>query len=90
MDEMAMESLSLSLPLSLVIANFHVEYFERRHWKLQSFNLVLLYKCRWYVLHMVSRCGQLTEEFLHLNNMDPNIQFKMETEKDDELPFVDI
>jgi hypothetical protein len=77
--------------LSPVVANIFMEHFET----LALNNFHLKPKC-WFRFvddtFVVWPHGQssLTSFFNHLNSISPHIQFTMEKEKDNSLPFLDV
>jgi hypothetical protein len=85
------DGVAMGSPLSPVIANFYMEYFEQRALK----SAVLQPKC-WYryvddTFAIWPHGADKLDEFLnHLNNIHPSIKFTMETEEDGKLPFLDI
>jgi hypothetical protein len=78
-------------PLSPVIANFYMEYFEQKALETAT----LKPKC-WYryvddTFTIWPHGAEKLSNFLqHLNSINKNIQFTMETENDGKLPFLDI
>ena len=77
-------------PLAPVIASLYMEQFQQ-----QALNMAEKKPSNWYRYvddtFVVWPHGEELQNFLqYLNSLHPNIQFTMETEKDDKLVFLDV
>ncbi|KAJ4448198.1 hypothetical protein ANN_10212 [Periplaneta americana] len=85
------DGVAMGSPLSPVIANFYMEAFEEA-----TLETATLKPSCWYRYvddtFVIWKHGRRTlEDFLlHLNSQHEQIQFTMETEKDGQLPFLDV
>jgi len=51
---------------------------------------VLVSFCRWHSFYITSQLLYLISFFNHINSISPHIQFSMETQKDNVIPFLDV
>jgi hypothetical protein len=85
-----MDGATMGSPLSLLIATFFMEDFE----ELALIRATYKPTC-WFCyvdgIFVIWRHGpkELNEWLNHLNNIHPNVQFTIETETNDHLPFLD-
>jgi hypothetical protein len=85
------EGTTMGSSLSLVVANIFMEHFE----SLALNNFHLKPKC-WFQFvddtFVIWPHGHsnLISFFNHLNSLSPHIQFTMETQKDNSIPFLDV
>ena len=75
-------------PLSLIVENLYIEKFEKH--TMDSFPRNLKYGSATWTTHILSGLMELDKFFNHLNNLNHNIQFIVETEKDGCIPILDV
>jgi hypothetical protein len=85
------DGVAMGSPLSHVIANYFMEYFEEMALESATYKPLCWFR---YVddtfVIWPHGPGKLAEFLDHLNGLHENIKFTMETEKDSHLPFLDI
>ena len=84
------EGLAMSSPLSPVLANIYMEYFEEMALGSTSLkpSMWLRYVDDTFILWPHQGDVQILLD--HVNSIRPSIQFNMEEEQDNKLPFLDI
>ena len=84
------EGLAMSSPLSPVLANIYMEYFEEMALGSTSLKptMWLRYVDDTFILWPHQEDVQIL--FDHVNSFRPSIQFTMEKEQDNKLPFLDV
>jgi hypothetical protein len=85
------DGVAMGSPLSPVIANYFMEYFEEMALESATYKPLCWFR---YVdgtfVIWPHGPGKLAEFLDHLNGLHENIKFTIETEKDGHLPFLDI
>ena len=78
----------MGLPVSLVIANIYMEYFESLD--IPSSPTLIKWWLRYVdYVHSATRKDQVNKLQEHLNSIDPHITFTKEFPGTDGLPFLD-
>ena len=78
----------MGYPVSPVVANLYMEYFDQRALSTAPIPKALAEVCGWHICHPEG--SLLTGLLQHINSVDPAIQFTVETNKEDgAIPFLD-
>lgn len=82
---------AMGSPLSPALANIYMEHFESTAIKTASHKPAYWFRYVDDTFVVWPHGKSKLDDFLHhLNNQHPDIQFTMECEKDDQLPFLDV
>ena len=82
---------SMGSPLSPVISNLYMEYFETVIIKdIKPKNMIWMRYVDDILTFWDNSWGDFNEFFIRLNNLVPSIKFKVEWEKDNKIPFLDV
>jgi hypothetical protein len=85
------DGVAMGSPLSPVIANYFMEYFEEMALEVATHKPLCWFRYVYDTFVIWAHGpGKLAEFLDHLNELHENIKFTMETERDGHLPFLDI
>ncbi|XP_062837651.1 uncharacterized protein LOC134299269 [Anolis carolinensis] len=85
------DGVAMGSPLSPVVANFYMEYFEKQALETAPKKPTVWFRYVDDTFTIWSHGEEELSKFLdHLNSIHPNIQFTMEKEKEGKLPFLDV
>ena len=82
------EGAAMGSPVSPIVANLYMEYFEQKALSTATHPQILAQVCRWYLV--IQKEIQKQDFLQHINSVDPAIKFTVDDNKEDgAIPFLD-